>query len=165
VAGNRYAYVIWGHVADGHGLWTSQAVSAYPESSLVDGKPLKAASVPRPQPEHWWSPTRLPRPVLSAPRVQKRVAAGDRFSVSGTLSPQHPAGAHSVVLNAYRWTRRAWVLRRTLLTTDRDAAGATRWVVTLALGRSGRWKLVAAALPDADHSASTSSPAFVTVAR
>ena len=50
-------------------------------------------------------------------------------------------------------------------TTDRDAGDATRWAVTFALGKTGRWKLVAAALPDADHAAATSRPAFVTVVR
>jgi hypothetical protein len=165
VAGNQYPYVIWGHIADGRGLWTGQSVTAYPASSLVNGKPPKVASVARPQPEHWWSPVKLPKPVLSAPHAQKRVAVGARFSASGALSPQHPAGAHSVVLNAYRWSGRAWVLRRALTTTNRDAGEATRWAVTFALGKTGRWKLVAAALPDADHSAATSKAAFVTVVR
>jgi len=165
VAGNPYPYSIWGHIADGRGLWTSQAVTAYPASSLVSGKPPKVPSVARPQPEHWWSPTKLPKPSLSAPHVQRRVALGARFSVSGTLTPQHPAGAHSVVLNAYRWSGRALVLRRALLTTNRDAGADTRWAVTFALGKTGRWKLVAAALPDADHSAAASEPAFVTVVR
>jgi hypothetical protein len=165
IAGNQYPYLIWGHIADGRGLWTGLAVTAYPATSLVGGLPPEVTSVVRPQPEHWWSPTRLPKPDLSAPRVRKKVAAGARFSVSGTLSPQHPAGGHSVVLNAYRWTGSAWVLRRTLLTTNQDAGDATRWVVSFALGKTGRWKLVAAALPDADHSAATSKPAVITVVR
>jgi hypothetical protein len=165
VTGNQYPYLIWAHVADGHGLWTGQAVTSYPASSLVGGKPPRVASVPRPQPEHWWSPTRLPRPALSAPRVQKRVAAGARFSVSGTLSPRHPAGAHSVTVNVYRRNGSVWELRRALLTTNRDAGDTTRWAVSLALGKTGRWKLVAVALPDADHSAGSSRPAFVTVVR
>jgi hypothetical protein len=165
VAGNQYPYLIWTHISDGRGLWTGQAATSYPASSLVDGKPPKVASVPRPQPEHWWSPTKLPRPVLSVPRVQKRVAVGARFSVSGTLSPRHTAGAHSVAVNVYRWNGRAWALRRALLTTNRDAGDTTRWAVGLTLGKTGRWKLVAEALPDADHSAATSQPAFVTVVR
>ena len=52
-----------------------------------------------------------------------------------------------------------------MLTTNRDAGDATRWAVTFALGETGRWKLVAAALPDADHAAATSKAAFVTVVR
>jgi len=163
-AGNPYPYLIWGHVADGRGLWTGQPVTAYPATSLVDGFPPVVASVARPQPEHWWS-AGLPKPALGVPRVQKRVAAGARFSVSGTLSPQEPAGAHSVVLNAYRWNGAAWALRRTLLTTNQDSGELTRWAVTLALGKTGRWKLVAAALPDADHAPATSRPAVVTVVR
>ena len=105
--------------------------------------------------------------MLSVPRVQKRVGVGDRFSVSGTLSPRHPAGAHSVELRLYRWNGSRWVLRRTVLTTNRDGvtADVTRWAATFALAKTGRWKLVAYAPADADHAATTSRPAFVTVVR
>ena len=131
VAGSQYPYVVWEHIADGRGLWTGQEVTAYPASSLVSGMPPKVMSVARPQPEHWWSPAGQPRPVLSVPRVQKRVAVGTRITVSGTLSPRHPAGAHSVVLSAYRWSGSAWTLRRTLPTTNRDSGAATRWAISL----------------------------------
>jgi len=165
VAGNPYPYLIWAHVADGHGRWTGIAATPVSKSRLVNGFPPKGVPVPTPQPEHWWSATPLPKPVLGAPRAQKRVGAGDRFSVSGALSPRHPAGAHSVELRAYRWNGSAWALRRTLLTTNRDAGDATRWAVAFALGKTGRWKLTAAALPDADHAAATSRAAIVTVVR
>ncbi len=163
--GNPYPYLVWGHVADGRGRWTGLAVTPVSAKRLVDGLPPKGVTVPTPQPEHWWSATPLPKPSLSAPRAQKRVGAGVRFSVSGTLSPQHTAGAHSVVLQASRWNGSSWSLKRTLLTTNRDAGDATRWAVTFALGTPGRWKLAAAALSDADHAAATSRPAFVTVVR
>ena len=162
-AGSQYPYLVWGHIADGRGLWTGEPVSVYPAASLVSGLPPLVAVVARPEPEHWWSPTKLPKPALSPPRVQKRVAAGARFTVSGTLSPQHPAGAHSVVLSAYRWNGSGWRLRRTLLTTNKDAGDATRWAVTFALVKKGRWKLIATAPEDADHSATTAKPSFVTV--
>jgi hypothetical protein len=160
---NPYPYRVWEHVRTGpQGWWTGVAVTSVPKTRLVNGLGITIAT---PQPEHWWSPTPLPKPKLSAPRVQKRVAAGARFSVSGTLSPQHPAGAHSVELRLSRWSGSRWVLRRTVLTTNRDAGAATRWAVTFSLARTGRWKLVASALPDADHSAATSRAAFVTVVR
>ena len=163
VAGNPYPYLIWAHVADGRGRWTGIAATPVPKSRFVNGFPPKGVPVQTPQPEHWWSATPLPRPVLGAPRAQKRVGAGDRFTVSGLLSPRHLAGAHSVELRAYRWSGSAWALRRTLLTTNRDAGDATRWAVTFALGKTGRWKLTAEALPDADHAAATSRAALVTV--
>jgi hypothetical protein len=162
---NPYPYLIWGHIADGRGRWTGQPVTPVSRKLLVDGLPPKGVVVPTPQPEHWWSATPLPRPVLSAPKAQKRVGAGDRFTVSGTLSPRHTAGAHSVVLLASRWNGSSWVLRRTLLTTNRDNGDVTRWSASFALGVTGRWRLVASALPDADHAATTSRPAFVTVTR
>jgi hypothetical protein len=161
--GNVYPYLVWGHIADGRDLWTGLAVTPVPTEWLVDGFPV--APVATPQPEHWWSPTPLPKPVLSAPRAQKRVGAGDRFTVSGTLSPKHPAGAHSVELRLSRWNGSSWVLRRTVLTTNRDAGDLTRWAATFALAKTGRWKLVAMALADADHAAVTSAPTFVTVVR
>ena len=46
-----------------------------------------------------------------------------------------------------------------------DSGSVTRWAATFALAKAGRWKLVASALADADHSAATSSPAYVTVVR
>jgi hypothetical protein len=164
-AGNLYPYLIWGHVADGRGLWTGLVVTPVPATSLVGGFPPEGVAVPTPQPEHWWSAVPLPKPALGRPQARRRVAAGRRFTVSGALSPIHPAGAHSVVLNAYRWNGATWKLRRALLTTNRDAGDGTRWVVTFALGRTGRWKLQAAALPDADHAAAVSRAAVVTVVR
>jgi hypothetical protein len=164
-AGNPYPYLIWGHVADGRGRWTGLPITAVAKGRLVGGLPPKGVEVPTPQPEHWWSATRLPKPLLSAPRAQKRVGAGDRFFVSGTLSPKHPAGAHSVQLLASRWNGSAWVLRRSILTTNVDAGAATRWGATFSLGATGRWRLAAAALPDADHAAASSRAAFVTVVR
>ena len=161
--GNEYPYRVWEHIADGRGLWTGQAVTRVPRSWLVNGFPV--APVATPQPEHWWSPTPLPKPELGAPRVQKRVAAGDRFTVSGTLAPKHLAGAHSVELRLSRWNGSSWVLRRTVLTTNRDAGDVTRWAATFALAKTGRWKLVAVALADADHAAATSAAASVTVLR
>ena len=164
-ANNSYPYTIWGHIADGRGLWTGLAATPVPASWLVDGLPPNTASISTPQPAHWWSPTPLPKPTLSAPRAQKRVAAGARFTVSGTLSPRHPAGEHSVELRLSRWNGSRWVLRRTVSTTNRDSGDVTRWTAAFALGKTGRWKLAAAALADADHAAATSASAYVTVVR
>jgi hypothetical protein len=161
--GNSYPYVIWGHLRDGRGLWTGLDVTPVPRAWLVDGFPV--APIATPQPEHWWSATPLPKPRLSAPRAQKRVAAGARFTVSGTLSPKHPAGAHSVELRLSRWNGSRWVLRRTVLSTNRDSGDLTRWAASFTLAKNGRWQLVAAALADADHAAATSVAAYVRVVR
>ena len=162
VPGNPYPYLVWGHIANGRGLWTGLALTPVPTDRLQQGFGVTIAT---PQPAHWWSPAPLPKPVLSVPRAQKRVGAGARFTASGRLSPRHPAGAHSVELRAYRWNGSAWVLRRTLRTTNRDSGDATRWAVTFALAKRGRWKLVAHAPADADHAAATSARTFVTVVR
>ena len=66
-------------------------------------------------------------------------------------------------IRSYRYSGSAWVLRRTLLATNRDFEGITKYVTTFGLGKTGRWKLVAYAPADADHAAVTSKPAYVTV--
>ena len=161
-ASNAYPYKIWTHVATGpEGWWTGVPVTPVPPASLVNGFPV--APVTTPLPAHYWSPTPLPKPALSTPRAQKRVAAGDRFTVSGTLSPKHPAGVSSVELRLSRWNGSVWVLRRQVLTTNRDFGEVTRYAATFALGKTGRWKIVAHAPADAEHAAVSTAPAYVTV--
>lgn len=162
-AGNVYPYRIWEHVAAGPvGWWTGQPVTPVPTSSLVNGFGVE---IPTPQPAHYWSPTPLPKPKLSVPRVRKRVAGGARFPVSGSLSPRHAAGAHSVEVRCYRYNGAKWVLRRTVLTTNRDFGDVTKYGTRFSLVKAGRWKLVARALADADHAAVSSAPAYVRVLR
>jgi hypothetical protein len=166
VAGNQYPYKIWEHVAAGpDGWWTGVPVTPVPPSSLVNGFGVTIAT---PQPAHYWSPTPLPKPALSVPRAPKRVRAGVRFYVTGTLSPRHAAGARSVEIRCYRSNGTNWVLRRTVLTANRDLTAAdgaesTKYVARLSLGKIGRWKFVARALADADHAAVTSAPAYARV--
>ena len=40
--GNSYPYTIWGHIADGRGLWTGLDVTPVPKAWLVDGFPVGA---------------------------------------------------------------------------------------------------------------------------
>ena len=160
-ADNPYPYQVWRHVADGpEGWWTGVPVTAVPKASLVNGL---GVTTPTPQPAHYWSPTPLPKPTLSAPRAPSVVVAGAPFAVTGTLSPAHPAGAHSVEILCYRAAGSAWVLEKTIPATNEDAAGATRYVARVALGKAGRWRLRAYAPADADHAAASSAARNVTV--
>ena len=160
-ARNPYPYKVWAHVAAGpEGWWTGQPVTAVPKSALVDGL---GAAIPTPQPAHYWSPTPLPKPTLSMPRAPATVAAGARFAVTGTLSPAHPAGAHSVEIRCYRASGSAWVLKRTIAATNEDGGAVTRYVARFAFGKTGRWRLRAYAPADAEHAAVTSAPRALTV--
>ena len=160
-AANAYPYQVWRHVAGGpQGWWTGVPVTPVPKSSLVSGL---GVAVPTPQPAHYWSPTPLPRPALSAPKAPARAKAGVRFTVSGTLAPLHAAGAHSVEVRCYRSSGGVWTLKKTVLTSNSDAGDLTKWAARFALPKTGRWKLVASALADADHAAAISRPAYVTV--
>ena len=160
-AGNPYPYQVWAHVAAGpEGWWTGVPVTPVAESSLVDGL---GVAIPTPQPAHYWSPTPLPKPTLSAPRAPSVAAAGAPFAVTGTLSPAHLAGAHSVEIRCYRAAGSAWVLEKTIPATNENAAGATRYVARVALGKAGRWRLRAYAPAEADHAAASSAARNVTV--
>ena len=160
-ADNPYPYQVWRHVADGpEGWWTGVPVTAVPKASLVNGL---GVTTPTPQPAHYWSPTPLPKPTLSAPRAPARVKAGVRFTVSGTLAPRHAVGARSVEVRCYRTGGGGWILKKTVLSTNSDAGELTTWTTQLGLAQTGRWKLVAHALADADHAAASSGPAYVTV--
>jgi hypothetical protein len=160
-ADNPYPYQVWKHVADGpEGWWTGAPVTTVPKSSLVNGL---GVTIPTPQPAHYWSPTPLPKPTLSAPRAPARVKAGARFTVSGTLAPQHAAGAHSVEVRCYRTGGGGWILKKTVLSTNGDAGELTTWTAQFGLAKIGRWKLVAHAPADVDHAAASSKPAYVTV--
>ena len=160
-AGNPYPYKVWAHIAAGPaGLWTGLAVTPVPASSLVGGY---GVTVPTPLPAHYWSPVPLPRPELSAPLAPARVRAGARFTVSGTLSPQHPAGTASVAIRCYRRSGSLWVLRRTVAATTADAGDVTGYTARLSLGTPGSWRLRACAPADAGHSAVLSAAAALTV--
>ena len=160
-ADNPYPYQVWAHVAAGpEGWWTGVPVTPVAKSSLVDGL---GVAIPTPQPAHYWSPTPLPKPTLGVPQAPSVVTAGAPFAVNGTLSPAHPAGAHSVEIRCYRAAGSAWVLKRTIPATNEDVAGATRYVARFALGKAGRWQLRAYAPADADHAAASSPARDVTV--
>jgi hypothetical protein len=160
-AGNPYPYRVWGHIAAGPaGLWTGLPVTPVPAASLVDGR---GVAVPTPLPAHYWSPVPLPAPQLGAPVAPARVRAGVRFSVSGVLSPQHPAGAQSVVVRCYRRTGSGWVLKRTVTAVNADDGDVTRYQAAFALGTPGAWRLRAYAPADAAHAATSSATTSIAV--
>lgn len=160
-AGNPYPYKVWSHISAGPaGLWVGVPVTPVPFTALVNGFGVTIAT---PQPAHYWSPVPLPKPEVGAPQAPTRVRAGVRFSVSGTLSPQHPAGAQSVQIRCYRLTGSTWQLRRTVTAVNVDADGGTRYQAAFALGARGSWRLRASATADAEHAAALSAAAPVTV--
>jgi hypothetical protein len=160
-ADNPYPYQIWQHVADGpEGWWDGLAVTPVAKSALVNGLGVATAT---PQPAHYWSPTPLPKPTLSAPKAPAKVKAGARFTVTGTLAPRHEPGAHSVEVRCYLSRAGTWTLKKTVLSINSDAGELTRWTAQFGLAKAGRYKLVAYALADTDHAAASSKPAFITV--
>jgi hypothetical protein len=161
VAGNPYPYTVWGHIVAGpQGWWVGVPVTPVPATALGNGL---GVTIPTPLPAHYWSPVPLPKPQLGAPKAPARVRAGAPFAVSGTLSPQHPAGAQSVAVRCYLRAGAAWVLKRTVWATNADTGDATLYGARLVLGTPGRWRLRAYAPADADHGAALSSAAPVTV--
>ena len=64
------------------------------------------------------------RPVLGTPKVPSSVRARRSFAVSGTLSPQMPAGQKTVAIKVYRYKNRHWISSSQVWAVNGTAATA-----------------------------------------
>ncbi len=155
---NKYPYKVWALVAKGpQDLWDGQPVTAVPKSALdADGY---GVAIDTPEPAHYWSATPQPAPTLSKPEVPATAALKSTVTITGTLSPQHLAGKHSVEVRCYLARGSRWELRETILAKNVDDGELTRYTVRYIVRKAGRWRVIAYAAADADHSAGVSKPA------
>ena len=107
--------------------------------------------------------TVTPRVFLGTPTAPTSVRHRTTFAVYGALKPRHTAGAHSVVLEAYKRVSGKWVLKKTVRTTNADFSTYTRYKVKTWLPSAGSWRLRAVAPADALHALTKSSYRSVTV--
>ena len=87
------------------------------------------------------------------------VDRGDLITVTGTLTPEHPAGEHTVQLVFQRrGSGDQWVTGSTVAAANRDVDGSssTRYVGHARLA-PGAWRVQAVHPADAEH-AETSTP-------
>jgi murein DD-endopeptidase MepM/ murein hydrolase activator NlpD len=100
-----------------------------------------------------------PHVVLTTPRVPAVVDAADLVTLTGDLTPHHPAGQRSVKLVLQRrGAGGAWVTKLTVAAVNRDRAGgdATRYVGHARL-TAGSWRAQATHAADEAHALSTTS--------
>lgn len=102
------------------------------------------------------------RAYLSTPTGPSVAGRGRAFSVTGYLKPRHPSGARSVKLYCYRYEAGRWVLRRTVMAVNKNYGSYTRFVVSLSLPSSGKWR-IRAYHADTGHSAKYGGYRYVTV--
>ncbi len=103
--------------------------------------------------------TVTPHVALATPRVPRVVDAADLVTAAGDLSPQHPAGEHTVQLEFQRRGAGGdWVSRLTVAAVNRDKDGGetTRYVGHARL-TAGSWRVRAMHPTDEEHALSTSS--------
>jgi hypothetical protein len=94
---------------------------------------------------------------LSRPSVPSTIRRYRRFSATGMLTPRHSAGAKtSVRLYVYKYSssKRRYVLIARPWATNSTYRGATRWSVSLKLGK-GKYRLTPVAPADTWHLSTT----------
>lgn len=104
----------------------------------------------------------LSKAYLSAPSSKSKAKRKRTLSVSGFLKTRHTRGAKSVVIKAYRYQSRKWVLRQTFSAVNSDYSSYTKYSASIKLKYAGKWRLYAYHA-DADHTATTSGYRSVTV--
>jgi hypothetical protein len=87
------------------------------------------------------------RPLLGTPRVPSSVRAGRSFTVSGTLSPQMPAGQKTVVINVHRLKNGHWVFIKRVSATNANSGDGTRYSVSVKFTTKGKYRLRAYVAP------------------
>jgi hypothetical protein len=87
------------------------------------------------------------RPVLGTPKVPSSVRAGRSFTVSGTLSPQLPAGQKTVAIKVYRYQSGHWVFKKQVSATNADSGDSSRYAVKLKLTKKGKYRFGAFTAP------------------
>ena len=87
------------------------------------------------------------RPVLGTPKVPSSVRAGRSFTVSGTLSPQLPAGQKTVVINVHRLKNGHWVFIKGVSATNANSGDGTRYSVSVKFTTKGKYRFRAHTAP------------------
>jgi hypothetical protein len=80
------------------------------------------------------------RPFVGRPMVPTAIRAGKRFIVRGSLKPRFPAGAKTVRVKAFRYTRGKWVLAKRLVATNVDTLKYSKYRVTTRFTRKGKYR-------------------------
>jgi hypothetical protein len=104
------------------------------------------------------------RPVLGKPVVPSSARAGRRFTVSGTVSPQFPAGVKTVTIDVYRVRNGRLVLTKKAAATNKAWRDDTKYGVGLRLSK-GTYRFRASTAATAAWAASTSGLSKVLIVR
>jgi hypothetical protein len=101
---------------------------------------------------------------LGRPSVPSRIRRNKRFTATGMLTPKHTAGAKSVRLYVYKYSssKRRYVLASKPWTKNYTYRDATRWAVSLKLGK-GKYRLTPIAPADAWHLSTTGAYKSITI--
>ena len=107
----------------------------------------------------------IPKVYLSTPTAPTAASAWTTFRSSGYLKPRHLSGSHTVVLQAQRYENGAWVLRKTVSTTNANYSTYTRYAGSVNLPGPGprKWRIRAYSPADSLHAATYSGWRYVTV--
>ena len=105
------------------------------------------------------------RPVLGTPKVPSSVRAGRSFAVSGTLSPQLPAGQKTVAIKVYRYKNRHWISSGQVWAVNADSDDSSRYGVKIKLTKKGKYRFRAYTAPSSAWDADTTALSRVLTVR
>jgi hypothetical protein len=100
--------------------------------------------------------TVAPQPALSAPAMPATVAANHRFTMRGTLTPRHAAGAGTVTVVVQRRVGATWTDYRTLAATCTGSGSVSSYSASVSLPAAS-YRMRAGVASDSLHAATTSS--------
>jgi cell wall-associated NlpC family hydrolase len=99
----------------------------------------------------------VPRVALSKPAAPSVMYKGVSARVSGTLMPKHQAGTKPVRIYKYRRVGGAWKSYGYVKATVSTSGGISRYVGSVSLPATGRWRLRSYCPADAEHAGTWSS--------
>lgn len=79
--------------------------------------------------------------MLGTPVAPARVPRDRYFTVYGYVKPHLANGAHSIVVECYRWSGGRWVLKKTASATNHPYSSFTKYRARLRLTTRGTWRL------------------------
>ena len=93
------------------------------------------------------------KPYLTVPKVPSSAKVNKKFTVSGTLKPQFPAGQQTVTLVAYRYNGHKWVSYKSYSATNANNGSYTKYSASIKISKAGKYRFKASTATTSKYSA------------
>jgi hypothetical protein len=93
------------------------------------------------------------KPALDVPKVPSSAKVNKKFTVSGTLKPQFPAGQQTVTLAASRYNGHSWVSYKSYMATNANSGAYTKYSASIKISKTGQYRFKASTAATSQYSA------------